>query len=94
MVATPSTTYRYRETVLRELERLGIRPRPATSPEQLHDFLNALYVFEIRELKLRRDELERFFGPQPLEEYSAQVHALKRRYPLLSLPLPGWTEPG
>lgn len=87
-------TYRYRETVLRELERLGIRPRSATSPELLHDFLNALYVFEIRELKLRRDELERFLGPQPLTEYSAQVHALKRKYPLLSLPLPAWTEPG
>jgi hypothetical protein len=91
MPANPPT-HRYRETVLRELERRGIRPRPTTSPERLHGFLNDLYVFEIRELKLRRDELERFFGPQPLGEYAAQVQALRHRYPLLSLPLPAWIE--
>lgn len=92
MAEITEKTYRYRDTVLRELERFGVRPRPATSPELLHDFLNDLYVFEIRELKLRRDEMERFFGPQPLEGYSAQVHALRRKYPLLSLPLAAWTE--
>lgn len=88
----PPRTYRYRDAVLRELERHGIRPKPATTPERLHDFLNDLYVFEIRELRLKRDELERFFGPQPLDEYSEQVRALKKRYPLLGLPLPGWVE--
>ncbi|HYG64515.1 MAG TPA: hypothetical protein VEL74_18190 [Thermoanaerobaculia bacterium] len=55
--------------------------------------MNDLYRFEIRELKLRRRELERFFGPQPLADYSDQVRSLKGRYALLALPLELWTEP-
>jgi hypothetical protein len=88
------SVHSYRDVVLRELERHGLRPRPTTPPRLLHDFLNDLYVFEIRELKLRRDELERVLGPQPLADYSARVRALKKRYPLLSLPLPAWVEEG
>lgn len=60
----------------------------------MRELLNDLYLFEIRELKLRRRELEAFFGPQPLAGYSDQVRALKGRYALLSLPLEVWTEPG
>ena len=60
----------------------------------MRELLNDLYLFEIRELKLRRRELEQFFGPQPLADYSEKVRELKSRYALLSLPLELWTEPG
>lgn len=85
---------RYRDSVLRELERFGLRPRPTTPPARLRELLNDLYTLEIRELKLRHRELEAFFGPQPLADYSEKVRALKTRYALLSLPLEVWTEPG
>lgn len=88
----PEQRWRYRPVALRELERHGVRPRPTTPPACIHDYLESLYAFEIRELKLKRKELERFFGPQPLEGYAEQVRALKARYPILALPPEAWTE--
>ncbi|HVR98656.1 MAG TPA: hypothetical protein VMW27_18715 [Thermoanaerobaculia bacterium] len=86
--------YRYREAVLQELERFGIRPGPATPPARVRAFLNDLYTFELREIKVSRREAERFFGPQPRELYVVRVQAVKEKYPLLSLPVEVWTEPG
>ncbi len=86
--------HRYREAVLQALLRHGLAPRPSTDPAKVRDLLSALYVFEIRELRTRRHELERALGPQPLDDYSRQVDALKQRYALLNLPLPHWVELG
>jgi hypothetical protein len=84
--------YRYRATVLEALLRHGIAPRPATDPAKARELVSALYVFEIRELRARRRELERVLGPQPLDVYARQVEELKARYRLLELPLPHWVE--
>lgn len=83
---------RFREEVKVELARFGVVPGPGSDPAKLRDFLNALYVFEIREQKLRRQELERVLGPQPLDAYSAGVQGLKRKYALLQLPPCLWLE--
>ena len=83
---------RFREDVKAELARFGVVPGPKSDPARLRDFLNALYVFEIREQKLRRQEFERVLGPQPLDAYSDGVQALKRKYALLQLPPRLWLE--
>jgi hypothetical protein len=88
----PEKRWRYRAVALRELERHGVRPHPTTPPGRIHEYLESLYAFEIRELKIKRKELERFFGPQPLEEYAERVKALKASYPILSLPPEAWAE--
>lgn len=82
----------YQASVLQTLDTMGIRPRAKTEPERVRAFLNGLYVFEIRELRSKRGEVERFFGPQPLETYSDGVKALRERYALLSLPLEDWVQ--
>jgi hypothetical protein len=85
--------YTYRPSVLALLLNQGIRPLPTTDPELVRAFLNSLYVFEIRELRRRRRELEEVFGAQPLGPYSRQVQDLKDRYPMLSTPLTSWLSP-
>lgn len=84
--------HRYREGVLEALLRHGLAPRPATDPAKVRELLSALYLFEIRELRARRRELEAVLGAQPLDEYARQVEALRARYRLLELPLPHWVE--
>jgi hypothetical protein len=70
----------YRQDVLRELERHGVRPTPQTRPELVRDFVRDLYKYEIRQLRERmlRDEF-------PRSEYAARVDALRRQYPVLAL---------
>lgn len=53
----------------------------------MRDFLSDLYRYEIRRL---RGRLLR--GEIPLESYATEVDTLRRRYPLLSLPLSYWVE--
>lgn len=72
--------YRYWGKVLEELETHGIRPRPTTRPELVHEFLNDLYRYELRRL---RDRLRR--GDIPKEGYIDRVIELRIKYPLLSL---------
>jgi hypothetical protein len=74
------TTYRFRQDVLEELLRLGIRPRASTRPELVHEFVSDLYRYELRRL---RDRLVR--GEIPKAGYYERVVALRRRYPLVSL---------
>lgn len=85
-------SWRYRPEVLNQLELFGLCPRSTTPPEKLREFLDALYLFEIRELRYRRKELETILGPQPLEPYREQLQALKARYTLLGLPIERWTQ--
>ena len=72
--------YRYRQDVLEELERHGIRPRPVTPPELVHDFLSDLYRYELRRL---RDQLRK--GSIAKAGYYDRVVELRRQYPLVSL---------
>jgi len=73
----------YRSEVLVALLEFGAAPTPRTQPRVVYQFLRALMTFEIRERKARRRELERFFGPQPLEDYASEVEALRTKYSLL-----------
>ncbi|HEX9668380.1 MAG TPA: hypothetical protein VGC93_02745 [Thermoanaerobaculia bacterium] len=88
----PAGPFSYRADVRRVLLDHGVAPRPTTDPAQVRELLSALYVWEIRELRIRRLELERALGPQPLAAYARQLAALRERYALLGLPLEHWTE--
>lgn len=79
--------FNYRQSVLSELARHGVAPRADTPPELIRDFINDLYVYEIRALKA---ELKK--GRFPQSEYAGRVEQLRRRYPILSLPVAHWTE--
>lgn len=78
--------HHYRPEVLEALEAHGVRPTPRTPPRLAHEFVNDLYRFELRRLRAR---LVR--GEIPRREYSRHVVALRKRYPLVSLPLRHWT---
>lgn len=80
--------FEYRVRVLEELSGHGIIPGDDTPPELIHDFVNALYLFEIRRL---RDRLKA--GLITKADYAPQVEALRNRYPILSLQTRFWTEP-
>jgi hypothetical protein len=77
---------RYRPEVLEELARHGLKPRETTPPQQLREQINDLYRIEIRRLRDRCRAGE--FPPRDLPDH---VRALRRRYILLSIPLPQWT---
>ncbi len=76
-------TYHYREDVLEQLARHGIRPNGSTPPELVHEFVSDLYRHELRRLRERRVTRQ-----IPREGYAAHVVALRRRYPLVSLKPP------
>jgi hypothetical protein len=80
--------FKYREEVLTELARHGVAPRPETDPELVHDFINGLYLFEIRSLKSRL-----VAGLLRRNEYAGHVAELRKRYPILSVPVVFWTIP-
>jgi hypothetical protein len=78
----------YRQQVLEELSRHGLRPLPTTPPQRLRDAVRDLYKYEIK--RLRADLLaSRIRKP----DYAGHVVALRARYQLLSLPLQLWTAP-
>ena len=81
--------YVYTPEVLEELAVHGLQPRADTSPKRLRDALRDLYKYEIKVLKRRL-----LAGDFPRHQYSARVIALRRRYPLLSVPVELWTIPG
>jgi hypothetical protein len=81
-------TFTYTPEVLEALAAHGLRPRPETTPAQLRDAINDLYRYEIRRL---RDRCRA--GEFPSTDLAAHVRQLRRRYLLLSTPLPRWTEP-
>ena len=81
-------TYRYRDTVRGELLRHGVIPSGDTPPELIHDFINDLYVCEIRTLRRRLKD-----GAVAMKDYARQVEMLRNRYPVLSLPVRFWIEP-
>jgi hypothetical protein len=80
--------FKYRVTVLEELARHGVIPIDETPPELAHQFVNDLYIFEIRWLKKQL-----LIGEIPKGDYARRVEKLRDRYPILSLPIRYWTEP-
>lgn len=80
-------SFKYQAGVLLELARHGIAPHDDTPPQMLRDFINDLYVYEIRILRKRMRS-----GLIPKQDYANHVVELRKRYPLLSLPIEYWTE--
>jgi hypothetical protein len=78
-------TYTYRDEVLEELARHGLQPLPTTPPEPLRDAVRDLYKYEIKRLRA-----ELLAGRFPKNEYAGKVVALRKRYPLLSIPTVLW----
>ncbi len=78
-------TFVYRDDVLAQLAVHGVRPRPDTPPELVHEFLSDLYRFEIRRLRNRL-----VHGEDPREGYADRVIELRRKYPLISLKPHQW----
>ena len=80
--------YVYHPEVLEELLRHGLRPLPSTSPRTVRDALRDLYKYEIK--RLRADLLAKRIAKA---DYAGRVLELRRKYPLLSVPLQLWTAP-
>jgi hypothetical protein len=78
--------YTYKPEVLDELAVHGLRPGPHTPPQLLRDAVRDLYKYEIKVLRSRL-----LAGAFPKDEYAGRVIDLRRRYPLLSIPLQIWT---
>jgi hypothetical protein len=76
---------RLRPSVIEQLRAHGLEP--SATPAELRERLNDLYLEEVRRLRERQR-----CGEIPLGEYALHVEELKRRYPLLGLPLQAWTE--
>lgn len=67
------------------LAGLGLAPTAATSPGLVRDAVNDLYRFELRAAR------DRLLARQVAKaDYLDVVVALRRKYWLLSLPLPAW----
>ena len=86
---TPPREYRYHPWALEALARHGARPSADTPPEQLHDFVNDLYRYELRRLRAAL-----LAGAFPKTEYYGRVVALRQRYPLLSIKPSQWLDEG
>jgi hypothetical protein len=77
--------YRYDARVLDALAGHGLVPRPDTPPHQLRDAVRDLYRYEIRRLRLSL-----LAGQIAKRDYADHVLALRRKYPLLSVPVERW----
>jgi hypothetical protein len=67
--------------------RHGLCPAEDTPPELLREYVNDLYLIEIRKLRARMRAAD-----IPKELYASQVAELRDRYPILSLPIHLWIE--
>jgi hypothetical protein len=76
-----------RREVLADLVLRGIDPQPDDTPQTLKERLNDLYLEEVRRLRERQRR-----GEIPLLDYARHADELKRRFPLLGLPLELWHE--
>ena len=80
-----TTRYRYDARILDALAGHGLQPRPDTPPGALRDAVRDLYLYEIRRL---RESL--LAGRIAKCDYADHVIALRRRYPILSVPVERW----
>jgi len=79
-LAADRPVYKYRDDVLAELWKYGVRPTEYTPPELVRGFINELYKFELRKL---RDRYVR--GEFPKREYHRLVIQIRDKYPVLAL---------
>jgi hypothetical protein len=79
-LAAELPTFRYRDDVLAELWKYGVRPRETTPPQLVRGFINNLYRHELR--RLRDQYLRQEF---PKREYLHRVVQVRDRYPVLAL---------
>jgi hypothetical protein len=80
-------SFKYRESVLKELARHGVIPLDNTPLELVHEFVSELHRFEVRRLKQQM-----LAGKIQKKDYARTVEALRKRYPVLSLPARYWIE--
>ncbi|HXG65605.1 MAG TPA: hypothetical protein VNO70_10890 [Blastocatellia bacterium] len=80
-------SFQYKPEVLEELARHGVMPDAETPPELIREFINDLYLYEIRALRDKQRA-----GLIPKREYAGRVRELRERYPLLALPVRFWAE--
>ena len=81
--------FEYRPEVLAQLIAHGVRPAARTRPGLVFRYLNDLYRYELRRLKDAR-----VAGRIAAAGYAPRVEALRRQYPLVSVPVREWTIPG
>ncbi|MFO7692349.1 MAG: hypothetical protein R6V57_04610 [Vicinamibacterales bacterium] len=81
--------FQYQPEILAQLLTHGVRPQPHTRPAQVFRFLGELYRYELRRLKRLREA-----GVIAPADYGGRVVDLRRRYPLVSVPVRLWTLPG
>ena len=78
--------YHYPPVVLDALAGHGIRPKPTTRPELVHEFVSDLYRYELRRLRAWQRR-----GDIPRHDYSTAVIELRKKYMLVSVPVERWT---
>lgn len=81
--------FRYEPEVLTQLLAHGVRPLARTRPSTAFRYVAELYRYELRRLKRMREQ--HVVAPG---EYRGRVVELRRRYPLVSVPVKCWTVPG
>ena len=88
MAADPDRpVYKYREDVLAELWKYGVRPTEHTPPELVRTFINEIYKVELRKLR------ERYVRSEfPKREYHRLVIQIREKYPVLALLPRQWVE--
>ena len=84
-MAVEGPSYRYRDDVLAELWKYGVRPTEHTPPHLARGFINELYKYELRKL---RDRYVR--GEFPKREYHRLVIEIRDKYPVLALTPRQW----
>lgn len=82
---TTQPTWTWPPEFLESLAGFGLAPGETTPPALVHEALDDLYRYELRRLRrsLGRGEVAR-------TGYADRVVALRKRYWLLTLPLPAW----
>jgi hypothetical protein len=78
---------RLTEAVRTALAGHGVVPVDDEPPEALRMRLNERYLEEVRALKARQKG-----GEIPIADYARHVDLLRRRFPLLALPLARWID--
>jgi hypothetical protein len=75
----------YPPELLAALASLGLAPNEQTPPAFARETVDELYKYELRRLRnrLRAGEVDR-------SDYLARVIALRKKYWVLTLPLPAW----
>jgi hypothetical protein len=81
--------FRYHARILDALAGHGLIPRPDTAPHRLRDAVRDLYRYEIKRLRLSL-----LAGHIAKRDYADHVVALRRKYPLLSVPVELWVVGG